>query len=112
MTARHWLVLLAALTSLPSCAHRSFGVETLVSRYKAIENLEIWQYEYRGSEVYYVPLSRIQCCDAFSELYDLQGELICMPDGGITGRGDGRCRDFIALQEPGRKVWPVTASSQ
>jgi hypothetical protein len=32
------------------------------------------------------------CCDRFSELYDVDGNFICYPWGGITGRGDGKCK--------------------
>ena len=50
----------------------------------------IWRHEYKGQTVYYVPA---QCCDQFSTLYDADGNIICAPDGGYTGRGDGLCPD-------------------
>ena len=53
----------------------------------------IWRYEYKGQTVYYVPP---QCCDQFSTLYDANGNEMCAPDGGFTGRGDGQCPDFVA----------------
>lgn len=37
------------------------------------------------------------CCDHFSAiLYDKDGNKICSPFGGITGRGDMQCPDFMA----------------
>ena len=33
----------------------------------------IWQYEYNGALVYYVPP---QCCDQYSDLYDFAGKII------------------------------------
>lgn len=62
----------------------------------------IWQYEYKGQTVYYVPP---QCCDQFSTLYDASGNRVCAPDGGFTGRGDGRCPDFIAARTKEALVW-------
>jgi hypothetical protein len=40
---------------------------------------------------YYIPQ---HCCDFFSELYDEQCNLICNPDGGITGNGSGDCPPY------------------
>jgi hypothetical protein len=62
----------------------------------------IWSYEYHGQVVYYVPA---QCCDMFSTLYDANGNVICAPDGGITGRGDGRCQDFISQKTSELLIW-------
>ena len=62
----------------------------------------IWQYEFAGKTVYYVPP---QCCDMFGSLYDADGTYICAPDGGIAGRGDGRCPNFRAERTNERLVW-------
>ena len=51
----------------------------------------VFECSYRGATAYYVPA---QCCDQFSVLFDASCEVICAPDGGITGGGDGRCADF------------------
>lgn len=51
----------------------------------------ILRYRYREQTVYYVPPT---CCDQPSTLYDETGERLCSPDGGFSGRGDGRCADF------------------
>ena len=65
----------------------------------------IWRYDYNGQTVYYVPP---QCCDQFSALYDASGKEICAPDGGLTGRGDGRCPDFFAKRSGEKLVWQDT----
>lgn len=67
----------------------------------------IWQYEFKGQEVYFIPA---QCCDQFSKLYAASGNLICAPDGGFTGRGDGKCPDFIALRTDGTLIWQDSRS--
>ncbi len=55
--------------------------------------LQIYRYHYKGYTVYYFPP---QCCDMFSTLYDENCNVICSPDGGYTGGGDGRCPDFFS----------------
>ncbi len=61
-----------------------------------------WRYSYKGNEVYYLPP---QCCDQYSELYDEAGKLLCAPDGGKTGLGDGRCADFNKFKKAGELIW-------
>ena len=62
----------------------------------------IWRYNYKGLVVYYVSPS---CCDIPSELYDSDGILICAPDGGIAGDGDGKCPDFFHARTEESRVW-------
>jgi hypothetical protein len=62
----------------------------------------IYRYVYHGETVYYVPA---QCCDQFSALYDGDGNVLCAPDGGITGMGDGRCPDFLSARTNEVLVW-------
>jgi hypothetical protein len=67
---------------------------------------QIIEYEYRNSLVYFVPVH--QCCDLMSDLYDLDGHLMCHPDGGFAGQGDGRCADFLTQRSHARVVWSHT----
>jgi len=62
----------------------------------------IYQYTYRGQTVYYVPA---QCCDQFSTLYDSNGNVLCAPDGGLTGMGDNRCPDFLTDRSSEVLIW-------
>jgi len=62
----------------------------------------IWQYTYKGQTVYYFPP---QCCDQFSMLYDANMQVICAPDGGLTGKGDGKCPDFIQERKDEKLIW-------
>jgi len=66
--------------------------------------LEIWQYDYLGETVFYFPTTPGDCCDTFSRLYDVDGNLICYPDGGITGKGDGRCPGFVDSRGRGVRI--------
>ena len=65
----------------------------------------IWQYEYKGQIVYYVPP---QCCDQFSTLYNKNGDVICAPDGGFSGHGDGNCPDFFKERTNEKLIWKDT----
>ena len=81
-------------------------VNELISEFK-VQSLgnppqSIWQYEYENKLVYFVPA---QCCDQFSALYDDKGNLICAPDGGISGTGDGRCSDFFIQRKNEKLIW-------
>lgn len=62
----------------------------------------IWRYEYDGQEVYFVPQ---YCCDFFSMLYDSAGNVVCSPDGGIAGEGDGKCPDFFEKRTGEEHIW-------
>jgi hypothetical protein len=62
----------------------------------------VWEYEYKGQTTYYIPS---RCCDVYSELYDAKGTLLCNPDGGITGKGDGRCNDFMSERKREKLIW-------
>ncbi|ARS37026.1 DUF6970 domain-containing protein [Pontibacter actiniarum] len=62
----------------------------------------IYSYTYNGQQVYFLTG---RCCDVPSKLYDAQGNVLCEPDGGITGRGDGRCTDFFEQRQNETIVW-------
>jgi hypothetical protein len=60
------------------------------------------RYEYKGQIVYYLPQ---RCCDVPSILWDATGNVLCNPDGGFSGRGDGRCTDFFRERKDERIIW-------
>jgi hypothetical protein len=65
----------------------------------------IWRYEFKGQTVYYIPP---QCCDQMGTLYDANGTILCYPDGGLAGKGDGRCPDFSTLRTNEKLIWQDT----
>ena len=81
-------------------------VDQLIAQFKAepVGNppQSTWRYEYHGQVVYFVPA---QCCDMYSTLYDEGGNVICAPDGGIDGKGDGRCEDFFSQRSGEGLIW-------
>lgn len=88
------------LDSLPTC------LQQLSTRYTQEVRMnpprKIYSYRYRDSLVYYVTAP---CCDFFSDLYNTRCELIAHPDGGITGKGDGRLPDFHSLKKVEKLLW-------
>jgi hypothetical protein len=97
---------LIGCTHSPSPDENPGWVKNLVSTYEkdSVGNppRSIWQYEYKSQIVYYVPP---QCCDQFSTLYDANGLVICAPDGGFTGHGDGKCPDFFQERKNEKLIW-------
>ena len=63
---------------------------------------KIYQYQYKGETVYYIPP---RCCDIMSTLYDEDCNIICSPDGGIAGNGDGICPDFFTNRTDEKLIW-------
>ena len=87
-------------TSLPAC------IKKLITQFKQEEKQNpprsIYRYTYNGKIVFYVPAI---CCDFFSDLYDIKCNLMAHPDGGFTGKGDGKAPDFIQTRTNEKLVW-------
>lgn len=64
--------------------------------------VKIYRYLYRNEPVYYI--SR-RCCDIPGALFTVEGQQLCQPDGGITGKGDGKCPDFFTTRTQEELVW-------
>ena len=60
------------------------------------------EYVYKGKKVYYVVMP---CCDFFNEVYDANCNFLGAPDGGFTGKGDGKIPDFFAEAKNEKLVW-------
>ncbi|MGI4740989.1 MAG: DUF6970 domain-containing protein [Janthinobacterium lividum] len=64
--------------------------------------IRILRYQFEGETVYY---ESAPCCDQQSTLYDTKGAVLCHPEGGLTGRGDGRCGNFDKRKTNEQLVW-------
>lgn len=62
----------------------------------------VWQYELDDAIVYYIPA---YCCDFPSVLLTSDCEVVCAPDGGFSGAGDGKCPDFFDRRKNGNLIW-------
>ena len=113
--------LAAAAAALPVGCHRRADEDRpahappadaprwLVDRIRELERApvanppaSVVRYTYKGRTAYYLPP---RCCDVPSDVYDADGRLLCHPEGGITGTGDGRCPDFLAARTDEHLVW-------
>lgn len=59
-------------------------------------------YKYKGKTVYYVVMP---CCDFYNEVYDDKCNFMGAPDGGFTGKGDGKIPDFFEIATNEKLVW-------
>lgn len=62
----------------------------------------VLEYMYKGKAVYYVVMP---CCDFYNEVYDDKCNFLGAPDGGFTGKGDGKIPDFFAEAKNEKLVW-------
>jgi hypothetical protein len=62
----------------------------------------IARYDYHDEAVYFLPA---RCCDVPSTLYRADGTILCHPDGGFSGAGDGRCPDFFTARKNETLIW-------
>ncbi|WP_375416888.1 DUF6970 domain-containing protein [uncultured Hymenobacter sp.] len=62
----------------------------------------ILSYQYQGQTVYY---QSAPCCDQPSYVFDTRGRVLCQPDGGLTGKGDGKCPNFDKNKTDEKLVW-------
>ena len=82
----------------PDCIHRK------IEAFKKADpqQISVYRYEYNGQTVYYIPGAG---CMRLGELYDSSCNLICHPDGGFTGAGDGKCNDFFDKRKNEELIW-------
>ena len=64
--------------------------------------LGIWQITHNGQPAFYLLSS---CCDQYNPLFNAQGNEICNPSGGFTGRGDGKCPKPMDQGTKAALVW-------
>ena len=77
-------------------------ITEILAERKRTPLIRILSYEYDGQLVYF---ESAPCCDQYSVLYDPRGRVLCNPDGGLTGRGDGKCTDFDKKKTKETLVW-------
>src|SRR6218665_3039248 len=98
--------LLSASTPATDTEPQPAWLEAKIQHYQAAALTNpprsVTRYRYRDATVYYVPA---KCCDQMRELFDDRGQALCAPDGGFTGRGDGRCADFRTTKGEAQLIW-------
>lgn len=91
-----------ATTTNPQAPWLSDLIQQLEQDAPANPPAKIYSYTYNNQQVYYLTG---RCCDIPSKLFDKDGNKLCEPDGGITGKGDGRCSDFFEKRSNETIIW-------
>jgi len=52
---------------------------------------QVWEWKVDDKKYYYISSD---CCDQYNYLFDDKCNVVCAPDGGISGKGDGKCLNF------------------
>jgi len=89
-----------AILNLPVCLANK--IDSIRKDGKINMPQSVIRYTYKGESVYYVTSG---CCDQFNEVYDNSCKSPGAPDGGVTGKGDGRLPEFFTNATNKRVVW-------
>ena len=87
-------------SEIPTCIQEK--IEEISSKEVSNPPTKVYQYTYNDQTVYYITS---KCCDIPSSLYDDNCNKLCSPDGGITGKGDGKCSDFFDTRTDEKLIW-------
>ena len=77
-------------------------IQNILATRKRNPIIRISRYQFEGETVYY---ESAPCCDQQSTVYDVEGKVMCHPEGGITGKGDGKCSNFDKRKTNEQLVW-------
>lgn len=64
--------------------------------------IAIYRYKYQKRYVYF---GLSDCCDFYNLLFDQTCQVICAPNGGFTGGGDGKCPNFFNEATEKTELW-------
>ena len=86
--------------ALPTCIKNKIDSFKLKAAHEKPQR--VVEYMYKGKKVYYVVMP---CCDFFNEVYNENCKFLGSPDGGFTGKGDGKLPDFFAEAKSEKLIW-------
>jgi len=90
----------AAEQAIPLCIQQR--IDSIKQHPAGNPAAEINEYSYKNQTVY---LISAPCCDQYSIAVDSVCNYVCAPSGGFTGRGDGKCVDFLEKAKFVQLVW-------
>lgn len=88
------------MAALPTCIKNKIDSFKVAQKHEQPQ--KVVEYQYKGKKVYYVVMP---CCDFFNEVYDDKCKLLGSPDGGFTGKGDGKLPDFFKEVKNEKVIW-------
>mgnify|MGYP003624571280 CR=1 FL=1 len=74
---------------VPACIE--IKIDEIISNEVSNPPTQVWKWEVDDKTYYYITSD---CCDQYNILYSENCDIVCAPDGGFTGNGDGNCPDF------------------
>ena len=89
---------------LPSCLRSK--IDSMSTNPNEGAPQSVTRYMYKDKTVYYM---RPSCCDKYNIVFDSVCTVLGYPDGGFTGRGDGKMPDFFKEAKDGKTVWEMKA---
>lgn len=89
--------------TIPPCIKKKIDSFNLKPKHEQPQ--KVLEYVYKGKKVYYVEMP---CCDFFNEVYDDKCNLLGAPDGGFTGKGDGKLPDFHEKATNEKLIWKAS----
>ena len=102
------LVAIAFVMAFVSCENANNSqipkpIRKLISEQKDNCLTSVQKYHYQGKEAYLFESSSY--ADYPAVVYDENGDVICMPSGGLSGAGDGKCPCFYEEATDKEVVW-------
>ena len=88
------------ISGMPPCLVTK--IEGMKTDTKVNPPQSVIQYTYKGIAVFYITAG---CCDQFNPVYNSDCDYLGAPDGGITGKGDGKISGFFANATNKKVVW-------
>ncbi|MEO6683996.1 MAG: hypothetical protein ABIN48_14325 [Ginsengibacter sp.] len=70
--------------------------------------VSLTEFTYHGKKVYYLVAP---CCDKYNIVFDSTCTILGYPDGGFTGRGDGKMTDFEKAAINPKVIWEAKRDS-
>lgn len=90
------------IPEIPACLEAK--IKTMASDPNAGSPLSVIRFTYKQQNVYYMVSP---CCDKFNVVYDSACNIVGYPDGGFTGRGDGKMPGFRKEATDEKVVWEM-----
>jgi len=91
---------IAVTAELPACLKAK--IDSMIANPNEGSPQSITRYSYHEKTVYYM---KAPCCDKYNIVFDNDCNILGYPDGGFTGRGDGKMPDFFNEAKDGKVVW-------
>ena len=89
-----------SINDIPSCLDAT--IKRMASDPREGSPISVTRYTYKEQTVYYLISP---CCDKFNVVYDSLCNIIGYPDGGYTGKGDGKMTDFHTQATDKKIIW-------